>query len=52
MIDWIKKLDDFLKLPGKELPEHSGKIYKEVAKEKAYAGYDKQKSVRSINYHP
>ncbi|RNC64144.1 hypothetical protein D7D25_13075 [Proteiniphilum sp. X52] len=43
MIDRIKKLDDFLKLPGKELPAHSGKKHKEVAKEKADAEYDKLK---------
>ena len=35
MRDWIQKLDDFLKLSGKELLTHSGKISKEVADEKA-----------------
>ena len=43
MRDWIKKLDDFLKLSGKELLNHSGTISKEVAKEKANVEYDKFK---------
>ena len=43
MSDWIKKLDDFLKLSGKELLTHSGMISKEVAKEKANVEYDKFK---------
>ena len=43
MRDWIQKLDDFLKLSGKELLTHSGTISKEVAKEKANVEYDKFK---------
>ena len=35
MKDWIQKLDDFLKLSGKELLSHSGKISAELAKQKA-----------------
>lgn len=35
MKDWIKKLDDFLKLSGKELLTHAGTISAEMAKEKA-----------------
>ncbi|WP_373730514.1 virulence RhuM family protein [Bacteroides heparinolyticus] len=43
MHDWIQKLDGFLKLSGKELLTHSGKISKEVADEKANVEYDKFK---------
>lgn len=41
MKDWIQKLDDFLKLSGKELLTHAGKISAEVAKQKANEEYDK-----------
>lgn len=41
MKDWIQKLDDFLKLTGKELLTHSGSISAEVAKIKADTEYEK-----------
>ena len=41
MKDWIKKLDDFLTLSGKELLTHAGSVSAEVAKLKADAEYDK-----------
>ena len=41
MKDWIKKLDDFLTLSGKELLTHAGSISAEVAKLKADTEYDK-----------
>lgn len=41
MKDWIKKLDDFLKLSGKELLNHAGSVSAEVAKLKANEEYDK-----------
>ena len=43
MKDWIQKLDDFLKLSGKELLTHAGAISAEVAKLKADTEYDKFK---------
>lgn len=43
MRDWIKKLDDFLKLSGKDLLTHAGTISAEVAKLKADTEYDKFK---------
>lgn len=43
MKDWIQKLDDFLKLSGKELLTHAGIISAEVAKLKADTEYDKFK---------
>ena len=48
MKDWIQKLDDFLKLSGKELLTHAGKISAEIAKQKADMEYDKFK-VRTAN---
>jgi len=41
MKDWIQKLDDFLKLSGKELLNHAGGVSAEVAKIKANEEYDK-----------
>ena len=41
MSDWIQRLDDFLKLSGKELLLHAGTISAKLAKEKADAEYDK-----------
>ncbi len=43
MKDWIRKLDDFLKLSGKELLQHAGTISAELAKKKADLEYDKFK---------
>lgn len=41
MKDWIQKLDDFLKLSGKELLSHAGRVSADVAKLKANEEYDK-----------
>ncbi len=41
MCDWIAKLDDFLKLSGRELLDHAGKISHEQALRKAEAEYEK-----------
>lgn len=41
MKDWIRKLDDFLKLSGKELLTHAGSVSAEVAKLKADTEYEK-----------
>lgn len=48
MKDWIQKLDEFLKLSGKELLTHTGTISAELAREKADGEYDKFKA-RTIN---
>jgi hypothetical protein len=41
MTDWIVKLDDFLKLSGRELLQHAGKISADDAREKAEAEYER-----------
>ena len=43
MKDWIQKLDDFLKLSGKELLTHAGTVSAELAKQKANTEYSKFK---------
>lgn len=56
MRDWISKLDDFLKLSGKELLTHAGKVSTEVAKKKANAEYEKfhertKNELSSVEHH-
>ncbi len=46
MKDWIKKLDDFIKMSGSELLDHAGKISHEKAKIKAELEYEKYKERR------
>lgn len=41
MRDWIAKLDDFLKLSGRELLDHAGKVSHEAALAKAESEYEK-----------
>jgi len=41
MRDWIAKLDDFLKLSGRELLDHAGKVSHEAALAKAETEYEK-----------
>ena len=41
MLDWIAKLDDFLKLSGRELLDHAGQVSHEAALAKAEAEYGK-----------
>lgn len=43
MKDWLSKLDDFLRLSGKELLNHAGSISAEVAKLKAHTEHDRFK---------
>ncbi|GHV93795.1 toxin Fic [Spirochaetia bacterium] len=43
MKDWIAKLDDFMKLSGRETLGHAGRISAEAAKIKADSEYDKFK---------
>jgi len=41
MKDWLAKLDDFLKLSGKELLNHTGAISAETARLKAHSEHDR-----------
>jgi hypothetical protein len=41
MADWIAKLDEFLKLSGREILEHAGKVANEEAIDKARLEYEK-----------
>ena len=52
MKDWIQKLDDFLKLSGKALLNHAGKISAEVAKAKADSEYKKFSKRTALQLSP
>ena len=41
MADWIAKLDDFLKLSGREILTHAGRISHDEALQKAHAEYER-----------
>jgi hypothetical protein len=46
MQDWIKKLDDFLRLNESEVLTHTGKISAKLAEEKAITEYEKYKNMQ------
>lgn len=50
MEDWIRKLDDFLRLNEKEILKNRGKMSKKLADKKAGAEFDKFKSLEDKNY--
>ena len=48
MQSWIVKLDEFLKISGRELLDHAGKISSENAKEKAELEYARYKILQDL----
>jgi hypothetical protein len=44
MKDWIARLDDFLKMTGKEILNHAGTVSHEQAIEKARIEFEKHKA--------
>ncbi len=52
MHDWIVKLGEFLKLSGRELLDHSGKITSEAAKSKAELEYDRYRTLMDAQPRP
>jgi hypothetical protein len=51
MKDWIVKLDDFLKISGRELLDHAGKISAEAAKAKAETEYRRYRALLDSQPH-
>ncbi len=47
MRNWITKLDEFLKISGRKLLDHTGKISAEAAKTKAEAEYEKFRALEA-----
>ena len=52
MRDWIRKLDEFLKISGRELLDHAGKISAEQAKVKAELEYDRYRKLADSQPRP
>ena len=52
MVDWIAKLDDFLKLSDREILTHAGKISHDAAKEKAEAEFVRFKTQQATLPQP
>jgi hypothetical protein len=52
MRDWIGKLDDFLRLSGREVLEHAGKVSHETALEKARGEYEKFRRAQAGDMTP
>jgi len=44
MRDWITKLDEFLKISGRKLLDHAGKISAEAARQKAEMEYERYRT--------
>jgi hypothetical protein len=43
MVDWVKKLDEFLKMSDNEILTHAGRISHQQATQKAIEEYEKYK---------
>jgi hypothetical protein len=52
MVQWITKLDDFLKISDRELLNHAGKISAEAAKTKAELEYTRYRAVQDALPRP
>jgi hypothetical protein len=52
MKDWIGKLDDFMKLSGRDILTHAGKISVEIARVKADGEYDRFKERTKYELSP
>jgi hypothetical protein len=52
MRDWSSKLDDFLRLSGRELLDHAGKISHQQALQKAEQEYEKYRQARLAEAQP
>jgi hypothetical protein len=50
MVDWIRKLDDFLRLNEKEILQNAGKISKDLADKKAREEFTKFKKLEDKSY--
>ena len=45
MRDWIRKLDEFLKISGRELLDHAGRISADAAKAKAELEFERYRVI-------
>ncbi|MBL8792937.1 MAG: virulence RhuM family protein [Planctomycetia bacterium] len=52
MADWIRKLDDFIRLSDRDILTHAGKISHEAAQAKAAAEFDKYRAAQAALPQP
>jgi hypothetical protein len=52
MGNWIEKLDEFLKISGRELLDHGGRVSAETAKLKAEMEYDRYRALTDAQTRP
>jgi hypothetical protein len=52
MRNWIEKLDEFLKISGRKLLDHAGKISAETARAKAEQEYDRYRTLADAQPRP
>jgi hypothetical protein len=52
MCNWIEKLDEFLKISGRDLLDHAGKISAETAKLKAEMEFDRYRALTDVQPRP
>jgi len=52
MRDWINKLDDFLRLSGREILTHAGQVIHDKALDTARAEYEKYRKARLMDASP
>jgi hypothetical protein len=52
MRKWIEKLDEFLRIAGRELLDHAGRISAEMARAKAEREYDQYRVLSDGRQHP
>ena len=48
MSDWIEKLDEFLKISGRELLDHAGQVSTEMARAKAEREYERYRALADV----
>jgi hypothetical protein len=52
MRDWVTKLDEFLKISGRDLLDHAGTVSAEVAKAKAEGEYERYQALEDAKPRP
>src|SRR5690606_22268547 len=52
MRDWVMKLDEFLRISGRELLDHAGSISAETAKAKAEHEYERYQELQDASPRP
>lgn len=52
MRNWVEKLDEFLKISGRELLDHAGRVSADTARAKAEGEYDRYRALIDAQPRP